>query len=283
MSKTQTEKAEAEKEIADAAIREANPKACLARGGELKKGYDLRCHDSQCKAATFFVAAEYADSCTKGSNFHPTAADIWTLNGEKPFVIKFEKMITESIQRDPKTPPLELLATYQCRPFLGRVERSLCESTTGFNVCKKLVDAGKINECNMKGAKYPTITINPAVLGALGKANVSKIPPATSPNTPAANAAETPPTVIANPALTRTRPAISATATPAIAVSDVFLRNAAQKGCLPFNGQRDVLQCDNQGGYDECVQAVNRHWLRQCRNAVNGEIFPTQLRLQKYP
>lgn len=284
MSKAQTEKAEADKVIADAAIRETNPKVCLARGGELKKGYDLRCHDSQCKTATFFVAAEYADTCTKGSNFQPIAADIWTLNGEKPFAAKFEKMITESIQRDPNTPPLELLRTYGCKTMLGRAENILCVSSTGFNVCKKFVDAGKINECYMNGVKYPTLTINPAVLGALGRANVSKIPPATTvPRT--ATAPATPPalTTISNASLLRATPAVSATATPSIVVSDVFLANAAQKGCHPFLGRRDELKCDNQAGFDECVQAVNRNMLKQCYNAVNGDIFPTQLRLQKYP
>nr|MBP7370563.1 hypothetical protein [Arenimonas sp.] len=59
---------------------------------------------------------------------------------------------------------------------------------------------------------------------------------------------------------------------PAIVVSDTFLANAALKGCRPFRGQRDSLQCDNQAGFDECVQAVNRNMLKQCRNAVNGEV-----------
>ncbi len=281
-SKAQSEKADADKVIADAALRETNPKVCRQHGGALKKGYDLRCHDSQCKAATFFVAAEYADTCTKGSNFQPIAADIWTLNGEKPFAAKFENMITESIQRDPKTPPLQLLGTYDCRPFLGRLEQSLCTQAKGYSICKKLVDAGKIQKCYLQGGgEYPTLTINPAVLGALGRANVTRIPPTTSPNTPPTTT--TAPAVIANPSLMRAAPARSASAIPAIVVSDVFLANAAQKGCRPFQGHRDELLCDNQAGYNECVQAVNRNMLKQCRNAENGEIFPTQLRIQKYP
>ncbi|HWS39978.1 MAG TPA: hypothetical protein VN247_01655 [Arenimonas sp.] len=273
MTKTQSEKAEADKVLADAAMREANPKICLQRGGELKKGYDLRCRDGQCKTATFFVAAEYADICTKGSNFHPQAAALWTIDGEKPFLDKFEKMITESIQRDPKTPPLELLRTYDCRSFLGRADESLCNTSMGFNVCKKLVDAAKMTVCRMKdGTVYRVLTINPAVLGALGKASINTTPVTTVPISEPTIATEAAPTVINNASLLRTAQIASETATPAIEVSDTFLANAAKKGCRPFLGHRDQLMCDNQAGFDECVQAVNRNMLHECRNAVNGEI-----------
>ena len=53
MSKAQSDKAKADKELLDAALREANPKVCLQRGSTLKKGYDLRCHDNQYKTAIF--------------------------------------------------------------------------------------------------------------------------------------------------------------------------------------------------------------------------------------
>lgn len=284
LSKAQSDKAEADKVLADAALREANPNACLLRGGELKKGYDLRCHDAQCKAATFFVAAEYADTCTKGSNFIPVAAAQWTLNGEKPFVDKFEKMIIESIQRDANTPPLELLATYDCRPFLGRPEQSLCKWQGGYDVCKKLVDAGKMQKCRLAGGgEYPLLSINPAVLGALGKANVAKTPAATASQSEPTVLTDVSPAVIANGSLLRATQAASSTERPSIAVSDAFLANAANKGCHPYQDQRDSLQCDNQAGFDECVQAVNRNMLKQCRNAVDGEIFPAILRLQRNP
>jgi hypothetical protein len=267
-SKAQREKAEAEKEIADAAIREANPNACRQRGGALKKGYDLRCRDSQCKAATFFVAAEYADTCTKGSNFQPIAADIWTLNGEKPFVAKFENMIAESIRRDPKTSPLELLRTYDCRSFLGRAEQALCKTPEGYAVCKKLVDAGKMQKCFLAGGgEYPTIKMNPAVLGALGKANTGQ-----------ARAQQS----TASPAL-RLPPRNTTSQTPQIAVSDALLANAAKKGCRPYQARRDDLQCDTQAGYDECVQAVDRKLVSQCRNVRTGESYPAQTRLLRNP
>jgi hypothetical protein len=275
ISKAQSEKAEADKVIADAAIREANPKICLQRGGELKKGYDLRCHDSQCKTAILFVAAEYADTCTKSSDFLPQAAEIWTITGEKPFIDKFEKMISESIQRDPKTTPLELLRTYDCRSFLGRANQALCKSPEGYAVCKKLVDAGKMEKCFLAGGgEYPVLTISPAVLGALGKAKLTKIPVTTEPINEPTSATEAAPTTINNASLLRATQAASATAAPAIVVSDTFLANAAQKGCRPFLGRRDELLCDNQAGFDECVQAVNRNMLHECRNAMNNEVFP---------
>ena len=284
-SKAQEDKAAAEKEIADVALREANPKACLNRGGALKKGYDLRCHDAQCKAATFFVAAEYADACTKGSNFMPIAAELWTINGEKPFADKFEKMIIESIQRDPKTTPLALLATYDCRPFLGREGQSLCGQKGGYDVCKKLVDQGKIQKCLLAGGgEYPLLTINPSVLGALGKSITANSSTAnTARVSEPAQVTATAPTTLTNGSLLRATPATSATQRPAIVVSDTFLANAANKGCRPFLGRRDDLLCDNQAGFDECVQAVNRNMLKQCRNAVDNETYPSQLRLQRNP
>jgi hypothetical protein len=242
---------------------------CPQRANELDAGYKLQCHDGWCKSAVTNVTSKYNEACLQVATQDeasklPTAvagAEMkdWLGFREDQILSKYEQIIKESIQRDPKTPALELLATYECRPFLGRTDQSLCKWPGGFQQCKKLADAGKIKKCFLAGGgEYSPIRINPAVIGALGNAGAIKTP-----------------AVIVAP---RTA---TATATPSIVVSDVFLRNAAQKGCLPFNGQRDVLQCDNQGGYDECVQAVNRHWLRQCRNAVNGEIFPTQLRLQK--
>jgi hypothetical protein len=263
LSKAQSEKAEADKVIADGALREANPKICLQRGGALKKGYDLRCHDSQCKTATFFVAAEYADKCSKDSNFYPQTVEKWMLNGEKPFIDKFEKLIIESIQRDPNTTPVQLLATYKCRPFLGREEQSLCEGSGGFQVCKKLVDTGKIKKCLLAGGgEYPSPTIS-SFKNIINASTITKTPAAT----------EQAPITITNGSRMRAIQPIAREETP-LQVSDVFLGNAAQKGCRPFLGRRDQLLCDNQAGYDECVQAVNRNFISQCRNAVNGEIFP---------
>jgi hypothetical protein len=277
MSKVQSEKAEADKAIADAALREANPQACLNRGGELKKGYDLRCRDAQCKSATFFVAAELASTCTKQSNIFPISAEKWSIDSENPFIVKFENVITESIRRDPNTTPVDLLATYDCRPFLGRSEQSLCESNAGYQVCRKLVDQGKMQKCRLAGGgEYPMLAISPAVLGALSKADVTRIPPATAPDTAPAALTEATPAIIANGPLLRAAPAASETQNAAIAVSDAFLANAAQKGCRPFLGRRDELLCDDRAGYDECVQAVNRRLITQCRNADTGEIYPGQ-------
>jgi hypothetical protein len=170
LSKQQKEKEAADKVVKDAAIRLANEKWCPARGAELKKGYDLRCRDSQCIAATFFVASSYGPECVKGTQFIPTPAEQWSTYGEKPFIVKFENMIKESIQRDAKATPLDLLASYNCRPFLGRAQESLCGDAKGFDVCKKMVDSGKIKECRLAtvGTVYPPgpalLTPVPAIL-----------------------------------------------------------------------------------------------------------------------
>ena len=173
VSKPQREKEAADKIIKDAAIRTANEKWCPARGAELKKGYDLRCRDSQCKAATFFVASSYGPECVKGTQFLPTTGEQWSVHGDKPFVVKFENMIKESIQRDAKASPLDLLASHNCRPFLGRAQESLCSDAKGFDACKKLVDSGKIKECRLAkvGTVYPSgpvlLTPVPAILKKL--------------------------------------------------------------------------------------------------------------------
>jgi hypothetical protein len=157
LSKQQKEKEAADKVIKDAAIRAANEKWCPARAAELKKGYDLRCRDGQCKAATFFVDSSYGPECVKGTQFLPLTGEQWSVYGDKPFIVQFENMIKESIQRDTKASPLELLASHNCRPFLGRVEQSLCNDAKGFNACKILVDSGKIKECTLAGVgtRYP--------------------------------------------------------------------------------------------------------------------------------
>ncbi len=267
---------------------------CPQREQELDAGYKLQCHDGWCKTAVTNVTAKYAEGCMNAVNSQhadlPTAvlgAEMkhWLGYREDLILAKYDFLITESIRRDPKTPPLDLLRTYDCKSFLGRADHALCKWSGGFLQCKKLVDAGKFKKCYLAGGgEYPLLTINPAVLGALGKANVTKIPATTTvPRTATAPATSPTLTTISNASLLRATPAVSATATPSIVVSDVFLANAAQKGCHPFLGRRDELKCDNQAGFDECVQAVNRNMLKQCYNAVNGDIFPTQLRLQKYP
>lgn len=170
LSKQQKEKEASDKVVKDAAVRAANEKWCPARGAELKKGYDLRCRDSQCKAATFFVASGYGPECVKETQFLPLTGEQWSVYGDKPFIVKFENMIKESIQRDAKATPLELLASHNCRPFLGRVEQSLCNDAKGFDTCKKLVDSGKIKECTLAGVgtRYPPapalLTPVPAIL-----------------------------------------------------------------------------------------------------------------------
>jgi hypothetical protein len=89
---------------------------------------------------------------------------------------------------------------------------------------------------------------------------------------PAASSRTTP-VSLSNSAVLRAVQA-SAPQREAIAVSDALLNNAAAKGCFPFEGRRDDLMCRNQAGYDECVQAVNRNLIAQCRNANTGEMFP---------
>jgi len=143
----------------------------------------------------------------------------WQGYREDLIISKFDLLIIESIRRDPKTPAMELLRTYDCRSFLGRQDESLCKWPGGYAQCKKLADAGKMKKCYLAGGgEYPAIKMNPAVLGALGKVNTEQ----------ARNREST-----ASPTL-RLPPKTTVTQTPQIAVSDALLANAAKKGCRPF-------------------------------------------------
>lgn len=271
ISKAQSDKAEADKVLADAIMREANPELCLQRGGVLKKGYDQRCHDTKCKTATFFVAAEYADKCTKGSNFFPEPADLWTLNGEKPFVDKFERLIVESIQRDPNASPLELLAAYDCRTFLGNSEQSLCKTQPGFDVCKKQVDGGKIKKCFFSGGgEYPLPLLVP------GGLRPGKIQGASAVGLGVGPIVVKPHVVTSSPYAARQLSLPNAMGQPRsdLPLGGDFLIQLAQQGCQPSMERTGEHLCDSQAGFDLCVRAVSTGQIRACRNAVTGQVHP---------
>ena len=276
----------AKRELENSLLIAQNEFWCGQRRDQLKKETFKQCRDDSCRFASGLVIASFHGVCLENNTKGQLAwsAPKWAINGEGQYTDNLKILVNESIMRDANASKEDKMRANGCRTFLGRANEFNCTTEAGFELCKLRVDAGELSKCYFAGGgEYPLLTINPAVLGALGKANVTKIPPATTPNTTPSTLTEVAPSTINNATLLRAAPAVSETATPSIVVSDVFLRNAAQKGCLPFNGQRDVLQCDNQGGYDECVQAVNRQWLTQCRNAVNGDIFPTLLRLQRNP
>ena len=260
---------------------------CPQREAELEAGYQQQCHDGLCKIAVTNVASKYGVACMKiavqdESDNTPSAvvgAEMkdWQGYRENLILSQFDQLIIESIQRDPKTPPVELLATYQCRPFLGRPEQSLCQYNGGYQKCKQLVDAGKIQKCFLAGGgEYPLPGIKPALIGALGSLLQSKpAPAATAPQTEPAATRRTETATVSNSATLRAVQASTAEREP-MAVSDSLLNNAADKGCLPYQGRRDELQCDNRAGYDECVQAVNRQLIWQCRNSDTGEVYPNR-------
>jgi hypothetical protein len=249
---------------------------CPQREEELAAGYKQQCHDGICKIAVTDVASKAGAHClgivtSSEKNQYPSGLAssellLWNKT-ETTYISSFDYLIIESIRRDPNTTPVQFLATHKCRPFLGREEQSLCEGSFGFEACKKLVDAGKIQKCLKSGGSEYS---KPAIAKLTTIINPTAIT-----NTPAATGQA--PITITNGSSMRVLQPVAREETP-LQVSDVFLANAAQKGCRPLLGRRDQLLCDNQAGYDECVQAVNRNYVRQCRNAVNGEIFPAASR-----
>ncbi len=252
-------------------IENFNAAWCPNKRDILNANYSPKCHGTDCKIGVGFVLASYNGECSKQTVLQ---GPIWDANFSKKYIEEINGIIKESVINDPQSDPFDVLAYYDCRPFLGRADQALCGGTWGFVECKKLVDQNRLKTCAtpQDNQRYPLPTIA-KLTNVINTGVITKEPAAT----------EQAPMTISNGSLLRATPATSATATPSIVVSDVFLANAAQKGCRPYLGRRDELLCENQAGFNECVQAVNRNMLKQCRNAENGEIFPTQLRLQKYP
>lgn len=67
-------------------------------------------------------------------------------------LLTLQNLVVESIERDPKATPLELLALQGCRPFLGREEQTLCERPMAdhpesVSRCKKTVLSGQLQKC----------------------------------------------------------------------------------------------------------------------------------------
>jgi hypothetical protein len=246
-------------------IENFNAKWCPNKRDILNASYSPKCHGTNCKIGIGFVLASYNAECSKDTVLR---GPVWDQNFSKKHIEKIKGLIKESVINDPQADPFEVLAYYDCRPFLGRPDQALCGGTWGFVECKKLVDQKRLKTCatQQDNQRYPLPTIG-SVTKIINAASITKAPVAT----------EQTPIAISNGSLARSARAAPVEET-AIAVSDVFLANAAQKGCRPLLGRRDQLLCDNQAGYDECVQAVNRNYLRQCRNAVNGETFPAAAR-----
>jgi hypothetical protein len=141
----------------DAATVQTNKTWCTQRTTALKTGYDALCRDSSCKGGVFLVAADFSAKCLKNSDaaegFSPYPAELWAVNGETPLIALFEKLIKESIQRDPKASVNESMNAWACRSFLGRPDERLCPSKPGFDACVKLVQSGQLKACRLVGSQ----------------------------------------------------------------------------------------------------------------------------------
>ena len=246
---------------------------CGQRRDQLKTETMKQCRDADCRFASGLVIASFHGTCldsTKGDMAQ--SAPAWAIKGETKYTDNLKVLVNESVMRDTNASNEDKMRANGCRTFLGRANEFNCTTDAGFELCKRSVDAGELSKCYLAGGgEYPDLTINPALYGALAKSRATNIPATTSPKTAPSTLTEVTPISISNSTLLRATQATSATETPAIVVSDTFLANAALKGCRPFLGRRDELKCDNQAGFDECMQAVNRNMLKQCHNAVNDK------------
>ncbi|MGH8050841.1 MAG: hypothetical protein ACREPB_09310 [Arenimonas sp.] len=232
-------------------VENFNAQWCPNKRDILNASYSPKCHGKNCKIGVGFVLASYNAECSKQSVIE---GPVWDQVFSKKYIEKMKAQIQESVINDPQADPFEVLAYYDCRPFLGRKDEALCGGTWGFVECKKLVDQHRLKTCatpqNNQRYSLPAITSFPNIINAAA---------------------------ITNGSLARTAQPTNRNETPML-VSDSFLANAAKKGCRPLLGRRDQLLCDNQAGYEECVQAVNRNFIKQCNNALTGDIFPVAAR-----
>ncbi len=154
-----TSMAESEKTLQKFAdITKFNVGWCADKRESLKGEYASRCRDKLCEVAMTPALDKYEAQCAKfilpGPQFVEGSKNNFQL-------LTLQGLVVESIKRDPKSTPLELLALQGCRPFLGREDQSLCERPMASDpasvaLCKKFVLSGQIKRCQWSdGSSYP--------------------------------------------------------------------------------------------------------------------------------
>jgi hypothetical protein len=141
-------------------LKKFNAAWCSDKRESLKGEYGGRCRDKLCEVAMSPTLDRYETEC---ASYVLPAPRFVEYNQGAPHLRTLQGLVVESIKRDPKTAPVELLGLYGCRPFLGREDQTLCERPMAYDpasveVCKKLVLSGKIKKCQWRdGSSYPLV------------------------------------------------------------------------------------------------------------------------------
>lgn len=246
---------------------------CPQRHASLVTGYHAQCHDGLCKVAANNVASQYLAACLETVSDEEAGSlptdrrhaeyQYWMASEDPGFISRFDALVIESIRRDPKTTPQQLLATYECRTFLGRKDESLCKWEGGFQQCKKLVDAGVMQKCRLAGGtkEYPSPTLQGSVAKVVGEAlrPVRTTPTSTIP-------AEASPTDAAQPGL------MVQQRTPLSRIDDEVQESLEQHGCKPFSARANDRLCADDTAFTFCLRLLAMQQVNVCRNDASGEV-----------
>ncbi len=141
-----------------AAKKVFNADWCADKRASLKGEYGGRCRDKVYEIAMTPTLDKYENAC---ANYVLAAPKFVECNQGVSHTQTLQRILEESVKRDPKSSPLELLAREGCRPFLGREDQTLCDRPMAYHpasvaLCKKLVLSGKIKKCQWTdGSSYP--------------------------------------------------------------------------------------------------------------------------------
>jgi hypothetical protein len=127
---------------------------CASRRDVLIGRHYPRCRDNGCRAATGLVLASFNAECAQ--SIHHGAN--WTALFGGPYFTQVEKLVKESVLRDPGATAADRLGYQLCRPFMGREGQFLCEHNEGFKACAELAAApgqsyagSKVTHCRRVG------------------------------------------------------------------------------------------------------------------------------------
>ena len=133
--------------------RSENEVRCNQNRDKLKVSYDQKCRDENCRTGVVLVAASYAAGCAKYANDskdalgEPMFNDPSGWSEEAKFLASLDRLVAESVIRDPKAGRAEKLAAYGCKPFLGRDLEALCPKGDAYSACKRYVDVNELRLC----------------------------------------------------------------------------------------------------------------------------------------
>jgi hypothetical protein len=139
-------------------MRTENEAWCRQKRDQLHAAYVAKCRDDKCRLGAGLVAASLSADCVKAANNgkdpfgEPSvqpASQAWP--GDGKYTTSLDRLVAESILRDPKASRPEVLAAHGCKPFLGRDLEALCPAGAAFSACKAFVDKNEMRACRETG------------------------------------------------------------------------------------------------------------------------------------